>query len=146
LPALRITIATTVDGIDRPAAAARAEGYRMVDRIVADFENGASRFDGPGELLVVATRPDGEIVPVGGLNIDPFADAAERAGRDLGISSRAVSTMIVGCPASNRSSAPAEGRLGIREWTSVVRALSRANRAKVLARSSSLVTGSERRV
>ncbi|KAA5844745.1 GNAT family N-acetyltransferase [Pseudomonas chlororaphis] len=58
-------------------AEAIAEGFRFLTRLVADWKNGANRFDQPGECLLGAFR-DGQLIAVGGLSYDPYA------GPDIG--------------------------------------------------------------
>jgi GNAT superfamily N-acetyltransferase len=60
--------------------AANAESMGMVARLAAEFAGGANRFDGPGEGLWEA-RSAGQLIGMGGLNIDPFAAPDERCGR-----------------------------------------------------------------
>lgn len=50
----------------------RREGFRFLDRLRADFQDGANRFDAPGEALLGAWV-DEELIAVGGLNRDPYA-------------------------------------------------------------------------
>jgi N-acetylglutamate synthase-like GNAT family acetyltransferase len=61
------------------AADARADGRRMVDRLIEEWNDGRNRFDRPGERAYVATR-EGRVSGVCGLNRDPFADDP-RVGR-----------------------------------------------------------------
>lgn len=60
-------------------AASRAEGLRLVERLVGEYGSGANRFDQPGEVLLGAFA-DGQLVGVGGVNRDPYAHD-ERTGR-----------------------------------------------------------------
>ncbi len=60
-------------GMASLAAVAHAEGYGMLDRLMVDFNTGANRFDLPGEALFAAER-SGELVGIGGLNVDPYFD------------------------------------------------------------------------
>lgn len=53
-------------------AEAVAEGFRFLTRLVADWKNGANRFDQPGECLLGAFR-DGHLIAIGGLSYDPYA-------------------------------------------------------------------------
>ena len=62
------------------AIAARRERHRLVSRLIAGFANGTNRFDRPGEGLWTA-RAGTELVGICGLNVDPFADPGEQAGR-----------------------------------------------------------------
>jgi GNAT superfamily N-acetyltransferase len=50
----------------------RREGFRFLERLRADLESGANRFDAPGEALLGVYR-DAELVAVGGLNRDPYS-------------------------------------------------------------------------
>jgi GNAT superfamily N-acetyltransferase len=54
-------------------------GSRIVRRLVEEWENGANRFDRPGETLFGA-RAAGLLLGVCGLNVDPYA-GDERVGR-----------------------------------------------------------------
>jgi GNAT superfamily N-acetyltransferase len=45
--------------------------FRLVRRLVDEWNAGANRFDGPGEGLFAADD-DGQIVGICGLNVDPF--------------------------------------------------------------------------
>jgi len=54
-------------------------GSRFVRRLVDEWDNGANRFDRPGEVLFGA-RVAGRLVGVCGLNVDPYA-RDERVGR-----------------------------------------------------------------
>ena len=60
--------------------AADAEGLHMVATLTDSFHSGANRFERTGEGLWEA-RVQHDLVGVCGLNIDPFADDAENAGR-----------------------------------------------------------------
>ena len=52
-------------------AEASAQGYDFVRETTDDWASGANRFNAPGECFC-GYRQDGEIVAIGGLNIDPF--------------------------------------------------------------------------
>ena len=54
-------------------------GFRFVRRLVEEWVSGANRFDRSGEAFFVA-RVDGNVVGVGGLNLDPYS-AEDRVGR-----------------------------------------------------------------
>src|SRR5215467_4879175 len=71
---------------DRPSGAigellaeSEGAGLRLVRRLVDDWESGANRFDGEGEMLLGAWS-DGRLVGVGGLTVDPYGGSA-RTGR-----------------------------------------------------------------
>jgi len=53
------------------ASLARGEGFRFLDRLIAEWHEGV-RFDGPGERLIGAFNRD-RLVAIGGLNRDPYA-------------------------------------------------------------------------
>ena len=57
---------------------AAADGFRFLDRLVAEWDSGSNRFDAPGERLLGAFLDD-RLVAIGGLNIDPYADEAGTA-------------------------------------------------------------------
>ena len=59
--------------------ASRAEGFRLVERLVDEYESGANRFDQVGAKLLGAFV-QGQLVGVGGVNRDPYAHDA-RIGR-----------------------------------------------------------------
>jgi GNAT superfamily N-acetyltransferase len=67
-------------GFDSLRAEARAEGYRHLDRLAADWASGALRFDRPDEALL-AGHVDNELAAVGGLTIDPAVPGALRMRR-----------------------------------------------------------------
>ncbi|AMS17591.1 acetyltransferase [Pseudomonas chlororaphis] len=58
-------------------AEAVTEGFRFLTRLVAEWQNGSSRFDQPGECLLGAFR-NGQLIAIGGLTRDPYA------GPDIG--------------------------------------------------------------
>ncbi|MBD0318936.1 MAG: GNAT family N-acetyltransferase [Gemmatimonadetes bacterium] len=60
-------------------AESRREGFRFLDRLHADFESDANRFDAPGEALLGVYRGSA-LIAVGGLNRDPYVGDA-RTGR-----------------------------------------------------------------
>lgn len=51
-----------------------SEGFRFLRKLVDDWTSGENRFTQQGEALFIA-ECDGQIVAVGGLNIDPYANA-----------------------------------------------------------------------
>ena len=60
-------------GLEPLIAEAEGEGHRFVHRLLAEWESGTNRFDGPGELLLGAFIED-RLVGVAGLNRDTYAD------------------------------------------------------------------------
>jgi GNAT superfamily N-acetyltransferase len=67
-------------GFARLRGEARAEGYRFLERLAAEWTSGAIRFDRPGELLMVA-RVDDALAAIGGLTVDPVVAGALRMRR-----------------------------------------------------------------
>lgn len=49
-----------------------AEGFRFLTRLIAEWHNGANRFDQPGECLLGVFN-SGQLIAVGGLSRDPYA-------------------------------------------------------------------------
>jgi GNAT superfamily N-acetyltransferase len=66
-------------GFDALQAESEQAGLRFLRRLADEWASGANRFDRPGEVLFGA-RIRGELVAVGGLNVDPYA-TAPRVGR-----------------------------------------------------------------
>jgi GNAT superfamily N-acetyltransferase len=63
-------------GLELLQAEANAEGYGFIERLVSEWQSGANRFEGPGEVLS-GHMEDDQLVAVGGLNCDPFAGSPE---------------------------------------------------------------------
>jgi GNAT superfamily N-acetyltransferase len=57
--------------LDHLRRAARSEGLGIVERTYVEWVDGTNRFDGHGEVFVVA-KSSGQIVGMCGLNVDPF--------------------------------------------------------------------------
>lgn len=86
-------------GIEELRIEARAEGFRFVDKLVAEWHAGQNRFAEPGEVLLGAFQAS-RLVAVGGLSRDPYADQpeigrlrhlyVERAARRSGVGSALV--------------------------------------------------------
>lgn len=84
-------------------AEARAEGFRFVDKLVAEWNAGRNRFAEPGEVLLGAFQAS-RLVAVGGLNRDPYADRLDigrlrhlyvrRAARRSGVGSALVCQLL----------------------------------------------------
>jgi len=66
-------------GFDGLRAQARTEGYRLLDRLAAEWEGGA-RFDRRGEALLGAWRGTA-LAGVGGVTLDPALPGALRMRR-----------------------------------------------------------------
>jgi GNAT superfamily N-acetyltransferase len=60
-------------GIEVLRAEASSGGFRFIEKLVNEWASNANRFDRPGEILASAFQ-NGQLVAVGGLNIDPYAD------------------------------------------------------------------------
>jgi ribosomal protein S18 acetylase RimI-like enzyme len=58
-------------GISELASLASFEGFRMVRRLIDDYESGANTFSARGERLCAAIHKE-RVVAVGGLNVDPY--------------------------------------------------------------------------
>lgn len=67
-------LATLGSAIEPLRAEAARQGFRFVERLVAEWESGANRFDRPGEGFFGAFSGK-RLVGVGGLNHDPYANA-----------------------------------------------------------------------
>jgi GNAT superfamily N-acetyltransferase len=67
-------------GFETLRAEARAEGYKVIERLALDWASGATRFDRAGEALFAAYS-GGELAAVGGLTIDPAIPGALRLRR-----------------------------------------------------------------
>lgn len=87
------------------AAQARSEGFRHLDRLLADWESGALRFDRPGEVLLAAhCGPD--LAGIGGLTVEEELRNAlrmrrlyvARSCRNRGIGRRLVESLLRQAP------------------------------------------------
>lgn len=65
--------------LDLLADEARAEGFRMVDRLQQEWRERTNRFDRAGEILLLALQEE-RVAGVCGLNRDPYSDD-DRMGR-----------------------------------------------------------------
>jgi GNAT superfamily N-acetyltransferase len=84
-------------------ADSETQGLRFVRRLDEEWAAGVNRFDRPGEALFVA-RDGSNVIGVGGLNVDPYADDTTvgrvrhvyvlSAYRRRGIAERLVTTII----------------------------------------------------
>lgn len=73
---IRIEQATTLGSELEPLIAeADRDGHLFLRRLGDDWASGSNRFDAPGEILMVARAGD-RLVGIGGLNRDPYAQAA----------------------------------------------------------------------
>ncbi|SFB11729.1 MULTISPECIES: GNAT family N-acetyltransferase [unclassified Bacillus (in: firmicutes)] len=49
-------------------------GFRMLGRLVDDYEKGENTFNQKGEALYGVYNEQGSLIAIGGLNIDPFSN------------------------------------------------------------------------
>ncbi|WP_095588382.1 GNAT family N-acetyltransferase [Actibacterium ureilyticum] len=71
------TLPTDLEDLQRDAA---SEGYRFIERLVREWNDGTKRFNGPGERLLHA-RVSGQLAGIGGITIDPYEADALRMRR-----------------------------------------------------------------
>ena len=97
-----------------------ARGYDFVETLVEEWETGAQRFSGAGELLRGCFE-DGRLIATGGLTVDPFAGAGigrirkvyvRRAWRGQGLGRRLVETLVEDARKSFGGGASAGGECG----------------------------------
>jgi GNAT superfamily N-acetyltransferase len=67
-------------GFDALRAEARAEGFRQVERLAAEWASRTTRFDRDGEALLAA-RQNGVLAGIGGLTVEPVVPGALRMRR-----------------------------------------------------------------
>ncbi len=67
-------------GFDTMQAEARAEGYRMLDKLADEWEARGARFEREGEALLAAYQ-DGSLAGIGGLTLEPAIPGAFRMRR-----------------------------------------------------------------
>ena len=78
---LRITrVASLPDQFDMLRSEAAAEGFRNMESLFSQWQDGSNRFTRAGELLAVA-RVDGELAGIGGITQDFVDPAALRMRR-----------------------------------------------------------------
>ena len=90
-------------GIEELRTKASAEGFRFLDKLMAEWDAGRNRFAEPGEVLLGAFQAS-RLVAVGGLNRDPYAGQlgigrlrhlyVERAARCSGVDSTLVRQLL----------------------------------------------------
>lgn len=61
------------NGIDRLVSESKQEGFRFLNRLVADYHSGENRFNKPGEALLSVSLTAG-LIAIAGLNIDPYSN------------------------------------------------------------------------
>jgi GNAT superfamily N-acetyltransferase len=69
-PRLEAVASDLPAGFDVLRREARAEGYRFIEQLAANWASGETRFDRTGEILL-ALRIAGDLIGIGGLTIDP---------------------------------------------------------------------------
>ena len=69
-------IVLPMPGMDELQNEAHEEGYNFIDRLVKEWLSGENRFDKQGEVLRGCVD-QGVLVAIGGLNRDPFIEAAD---------------------------------------------------------------------
>jgi MazG family protein len=81
-PYVRIepVLAALPAGLERLAAEARAEGYRNIDRLAAEWHAGEMRFAGEGEALFAALSDDA-VIGIGGMTAEPVSPGTLRMRR-----------------------------------------------------------------
>ncbi|MFF2754899.1 GNAT family N-acetyltransferase [Psychrobacillus sp. NPDC058041] len=52
----------------------KQDGFRFLERLVNEFENGTNTFTKPGEYLYGVYMDEGKLIAVGGLNRDPYSN------------------------------------------------------------------------
>lgn len=52
-------------------AASEAEGWHMISRLLDEWRSGANRYEQPGESLWAWIDAHGQVIAVGGLNVEP---------------------------------------------------------------------------
>lgn len=67
-------ISALPDGFDLLRAEAATEGFRHIETLWTEWQDGSNRFSRPGEMLAAATA-DGELAGIGGITED-FVDLA----------------------------------------------------------------------
>ena len=77
---LQLVVEGLPNGIDALRTEALAEGYRFVERLVADWMSRKIRFDREGEALFAA-RVNDVLAGIGGLTIEPVVPSALRMRR-----------------------------------------------------------------
>lgn len=76
---LAITPLTTIpSGLTDLEHEASSQGFKFVSRLVREWHTGINQFDKVGERLLVASW-NGQVVGMGGLNVDPYASSARTA-------------------------------------------------------------------
>ena len=97
----------SLDGMEALAAAALEEGYKFLERLIREWNDGSTRFDGPNEVLFGA-YVDGKLVATSGLT-----QQGDRLGRVRASHQRVGS----GRASTSRRAVPSgPGRYGSIRW------------------------------
>ncbi len=72
-------LTTLIEEIEPLAVEAEKEGHHFMRRLCEEWISGSNRFDHPGEVFL-GVFASGQLVGVGGINRDPYANA-DRIGR-----------------------------------------------------------------
>ncbi|MCR2822114.1 GNAT family N-acetyltransferase [Lederbergia panacisoli] len=80
-----------------------SEGYKFIRKLVDEYAKWSNKFDKSGESLFVA-KIDGEVIGVGGLNVDPYLNLPDvgrvrhlyvlRKNRGSGVGEKLLNTII----------------------------------------------------
>jgi GNAT superfamily N-acetyltransferase len=97
---------TLPSGLDALRAEARTEGFRALERLAAEWQDGSQRFAGPGGALLAAIA-DARLIGIGGVTLDPdYPEAMRmrrfyvaRAWRRRGVARAIASTLLAAQPA-----------------------------------------------
>lgn len=65
-----------LDGFSNLEREAATEDHKFLTRLHTEWQDSTNRFDAPGECLLGAFA-DATLIAIGGLNLDPFADAPD---------------------------------------------------------------------
>lgn len=89
--------------LDLLIADSLSEGYKFIRRLVDEYATGSNKFDKNGEAIYVA-KIDGEVIGIGGLNIDPYLSLPDvgrvrhlyvfRQNRGTGVGKKLLITII----------------------------------------------------
>ncbi|MCK0473243.1 GNAT family N-acetyltransferase [Halalkalibacter sp. APA_J-10(15)] len=60
--------------LDRLVKQSKQDGFRFVERLINDYENGSNTFNNFGEVLFGVFNEEDVLVAIGGLNKDPYSN------------------------------------------------------------------------
>ncbi|WNS76255.1 GNAT family N-acetyltransferase [Bacillus sp. DTU_2020_1000418_1_SI_GHA_SEK_038] len=61
-------------GISHLVQESKAAGFRFLEKLVNDYQNGTNRFNKHGESLLGVYNKQGVLIAIGGLNNDPYSN------------------------------------------------------------------------